>query len=50
MTSLTSIEAAGLSFALVPFSKGPLRGRLPASDVLVTHVPPKQVLIASDCS
>ncbi len=44
VTSVTALEAAGLTFALVPYSKGPLRGKLPAADVLVSHVPPKRIL------
>jgi len=44
VTSVSQFEAAGLSFTLVPYCKGPLRGKLPPSDVLVSHVPPKRVL------
>ena len=44
VTSPTTVEAANVTFALVPYFKGPLRGHLPTGDVLVTHEPPKRVL------
>ena len=34
----------GLTLAVVPSLRGPLRGALPEGDVLVTHEPPKNVL------
>lgn len=44
-TEVMSVELAGVTFALAPyFLPGRLRGRLPAADVLVSHVPPRGVL------
>ena len=44
VTSPISLHLGGVTFACVPYSRGPLRGTLPKGEVLVTHVPPKRLL------
>ena len=44
VTSPQSVRLGAVTFACVPYSKGPLRGLLPKGEVLVSHVPPKRVL------
>ena len=44
VTSPSSVRLGGLTFACVPYTKGPLRGALPIGDILVSHVPPKRIL------
>ena len=44
VTTPRSVTLGGVTFACVPFGKGPLRGGLPEGEVLVTHMPPKRLL------
>ena len=44
ITNVGEVEACGISFACVPYTRGPLRGGLPRGEVLVSHSPPKPVL------
>ncbi len=44
VTTAETVRVAGLTFHLAPYSRGPFRGALPPCDVLVSHVPPKNVL------